>query len=288
MSIAGHDDIDSKETQLSTWEQCALCNTRQAQMSTPDAHSLSSFSSCEVSDALIKLGVPHGGLIPDVYMFSPAPSAAPVKICAPAYTVKMVPASDKNAPNLSTHFVDTVTPGSVIVIDAPPRSVCPYPSNFLTYSNIGYPTCMVLRLETKNAVWGGLMTAGAQARGAVGVVISGRCRDLSEHRAAGFPVFARGHSTLGQGTFVRPLAVNIPLVILPLGIEQGPDAFPPVEVNPGDWIIADEDGVVCVSQHMMTDVLKLAVVGREIDARCMQDIKAGKGVQASFLKHRGK
>lgn len=130
------------------------------------------------------------------------------------------------------------------------------------------------------------MTAGAQARGAVGVVISGRCRDLSEHRAANFPVFARGQSTLGQGTFVKPTAVNIPLVIPPQGV--GSATFPPVEVKPGDWIIADEDGVVCVSQHMMNDVVRLAAVGREVDARCMQDIKAGKGVQASFLEHRGK
>ncbi|KAL4073910.1 RraA-like protein [Scleroderma yunnanense] len=231
-------------------------------MSTQVSHSLPLFSSCEISDALIKLGVLHGGLIPDLHVFSPAPSTSPPKICAPAYTVKMVSASDKNAPKLSTHFVDTAPPGSVIVIDAPS--------------------------QTKNAVWGGLMTAGAQARGAVGVVISGRCRDLSEHRAAEFPVFARGHSTLGQGTFVRPSAVNVPLVISPLGIEQGPDMFPPVEVKPGDWIIADEDGVVCVPQHMTNDVVELAVVGQEVDARCMEDIKAGKGVQASFLKHRGK
>ena len=50
--------------------------------------------------------------------------------------------------------------------------------------------------EAKNAVWGGLMTAGAIVRGAQGVVISGRCRDLAEHNSAQFPVFARGNSTL--------------------------------------------------------------------------------------------
>ncbi|KAG6335571.1 hypothetical protein ID866_3511 [Astraeus odoratus] len=196
-------------------------------------------------------------------MFSPCPStASPAKICAPAYTVKMVPASDTTAPKLSAHFVDTATPGSVIVIDAPP--------------------------QTKNAVWGGLMTAGAQARGAVGVVISGRCRDLAEHRAAGFPVFARGHSTLGQGTFVRPSAINVPLVIAPQGIDHGPHTFPAVEVKPGDWIIADENGVVCVPQHMADEVVELASIGRDVDARCMVDIKAGKGIQASFFKHRGR
>lgn len=132
------------------------------------------------------------------------------------------------------------------------------------------------------------MTAGAQARGAVGVVISGRCRDLAEHRAAGFPVFARGHSTLGQGTFVRPSAIDIPLVITPEGVEGSSGAFPSAEVLPGDWIIADEDGVVCVPQALVDQVVELATIGREIDARCMQDIKAGKGIQASFLKYRGK
>ncbi|KAI6040306.1 ribonuclease E inhibitor RraA/Dimethylmenaquinone methyltransferase [Pisolithus marmoratus] len=224
-------------------------------------NTLSDFSSCEISDALIKLGIPHGGHIPDISVFSPRPPASS-KICAPAYTVKMVLVNDNTSPRLSAHFVDTVTPGSVIVIAAPPG--------------------------IKNAVWGGLMTAGAKARGAVGVIISGRCRDLAEHRATGFPVFARGHSTLGQGTFVRPSAINIPLVITPEGTEEGSGAFPSTEVLPGDWIVADEDGVVCVSQALVNQVVKLAVIGREIDARCMKDIKAGVGIQASFLKYRGK
>ena len=132
------------------------------------------------------------------------------------------------------------------------------------------------------------MTAGAQARGAVGVVISGRCRDLAEHRAAGFPVFARGHSTVGQSPFVRPSAVNATLTIRPRDAGEGPDAFAPVSVAPGDWIVADEDGVVCVPVDMVDKVVEVARKGHEVDARCMTDIKAGKGVQASFKEHRGK
>lgn len=174
----------------------------------------------------------------------------------------MVLASDKSAPKLPSHFVDTATPGSIVVIDAPPQA--------------------------KNAVWGGLMTAGAQARGAVGVIISGRCRDLAEHRAADFPVFARGHSTVGQSPFVRPSGVNVTLTIHPKDVGDDPDAFDPVTVTPGDWIVADEDGVVCVPVDMVDKVVELAKKGQEIDAKCMADIKAGKGVQASFKKHRGK
>lgn len=130
------------------------------------------------------------------------------------------------------------------------------------------------------------MTAGALARGAIGVVISGRCRDLSEHRSLGFPVFARGHSTLGQSPFTRPSSINIPITVCPQG--SGASTFPAVTVQPGDWIVADEDGVVCVPKALESQVLELATKGREIDARCMVDIRAGLGVQNSFRVHRGK
>ncbi len=120
------------------------------------------------------------------------------------------------------------------------------------------------------------MSAGAIARSAKGVVISGRCRDIAEHRALGFSVFARGRSTLGQSPYTRPSAVNIP-------IQLGP-----VTVQPGDIIVADEDGVVCVPSNLVDATVEYAKKGREIDERCMEDIKAGKGVQASFKLHRGK
>ncbi|KAI0930146.1 hypothetical protein AcW1_008905 [Taiwanofungus camphoratus] len=134
------------------------------------------------------------------------------------------------------------------------------------------------------------MTAGAKSRGAVGVVISGRCRDLAEHRSAGFPVFARGHSTLGQTPFTRPSAVNVPLIISPQSIAGGTnqDSLPAATVEPGDWIVADEDGVVCFPTYLIDKVVELAAMGREIDSRCMEDIVAGKGVQVTFKKHRGK
>ena len=129
------------------------------------------------------------------------------------------------------------------------------------------------------------MTAGAQAQKATAVIISGRCRDIAEHRAANFPVFARSQSTLGQASFTRPSAVNVPLVIF---TPDGDEVLPPVQVLPGDWIIADGDGVVCVPRHLEGRVAELAAKGKAIDALCMEDIKAGKGVQTSFKKHRGK
>lgn len=103
--------------------ECSLMASRVSfHLISPPAMStaLSDFSTCEISDALIKLSVPHGGHIPDIHMVSPTSSNHfGIKICGPAYTVKMVLSSSTDAPSLSEHFVDTAPPGAVIVIDVP-------------------------------------------------------------------------------------------------------------------------------------------------------------------------
>jgi hypothetical protein len=64
------------------------------------ANELVQFSTCEISDALVKLGLTHnmkenpvqrGGFIPDIQMLSPSPNdlvGQNKRICGPAYTVK--------------------------------------------------------------------------------------------------------------------------------------------------------------------------------------------------------
>lgn len=138
------------------------------------------------------------------------------------------------------------------------------------------------------------MSAGAQSRGVLGVIISGRCRDISEHRALGFPVFARGQSTLGQGSFSRPSQLNVPLDIHPIPDPHSHNErdgevhpFPHTIVNPGDILLADLDGVVCVPNYLVEEVVARCAKAREIDAKCMEDIKAGNPIAATFKKWRG-
>lgn len=130
------------------------------------------------------------------------------------------------------------------------------------------------------------MTAGAQARGVLGAVVSGRVRDIAEHRATGFVVFARGTSTVGQAPFTRVAEVQVPVTVNADSEQQG--GLGAVAVNPGDLLVADEDGVVCVPKLLEKEVLKVASQGREIDARCLKDIQSGVGVAESFRRHRGK
>jgi len=88
-----------------------------------------------------------------------------------------------------------------------------------------------------------------------------------------------------DSTFTQPAAINVPLTIFPQG--PGADSFPAVTIEPGDWVVADEDGVVCVPQLLELQVIELATKGRQVDSLCMDDIRAGKGVQNSFKLHRG-
>ncbi|KAI0066047.1 RraA-like protein [Artomyces pyxidatus] len=219
----------------------------------------SDFSTCEISDALLKLGIPHGGHIPDIRQLSPSPVES-TRICGPAYTVRLVLASDTDSPKLHGHFVDLAPEKSLIFVSAPP--------------------------EAQNAVWGGLMTAGARAKKCVGTIVSGRVRDTAEHRAMHFPVFARGTSTVGQAPYTRASEIQIPITVNFGAQDDG--GLPDVTVKPGDWLIADLDGVVCVPRELEGDVVKLARKGRDTDAKCLEDINKGLGVAESFKRHRGK
>jgi len=218
---------------------------------------LKDFSSCDVADALGRLGhdAPYSGYLPDIVMYSPEYCAGSTKVVGEAFTVKLVDKSDTTSPKPAQHFVDAAPSNCVMVISAPSH--------------------------VKNAVWGGLMTAGAKTRGVRGVVVDGRVRDLAEQREDGFPVFARAPSILGAGAFTRPSSLAIPVTI-----HRG-DGHPPLIVHPGDVIVADLDGVVCVPVERVAEVAEECRKGMETDARCMEAIRAGAGVQETFKKFRG-
>ncbi|UZJ56713.1 hypothetical protein CBS101457_006033 [Exobasidium rhododendri] len=219
---------------------------------------LAKLGSCEISDALIKLKQPSGGHLPGI--FSHAPQSQAVDICGPAFTVQMVSQTDTAAPKPDKHFVDATQghEGCIMVVSAPH--------------------------ETRSAIWGGLMTVRAQFNGVQGVVLSGRCRDLQEQWDSGFPIYARSRSTLGQSPFTRPARLQTLLEIT----DPTSSSFPSTKVAPGDIVRADVDGVVVCPLGLAEQVIDAAKKGREVDAKCRQDLQAGLGVKETFAKWRGK
>jgi regulator of RNase E activity RraA len=77
---------------------------------------LAGLSTCQISDALISLGIPSGGFIPDIRPIS----LSQERIAGQAYTVRFVVAANTEAPALKGHFLDHAPKGSVVFIEAPP------------------------------------------------------------------------------------------------------------------------------------------------------------------------
>jgi len=155
------------------------------------------------------------------------------RIAGPAVTVLEGPTTEFLPPQHALDLIDSAAAGSVMVIG--------------------------IDGEANVAVWGGLMSAGAHIRGFEAAILDGGARDITEiRRDYDFPVFSRSVSpgtTLGR---FKTLASNVPVVC------GG------IEVNPGDIIVADIDGVVVVPQALAAEVLKMA---QEIDKRELEQAR---------------
>lgn len=140
--------------------------------------------------------------------------------------------------NLAIHrAVARAQPGDVIVVDGG------------AYEMAGY--------------WGEVLTVAAQARGVAGLVIDGAVRDVRAIAKRNFPLFARSVS-MRAAVKEQPGKVNVPVVC------GG------VQVNPGDLVFGDDDGVVIVAREKAEAVLEAARAREAKEAGLMQQLQAGR------------
>jgi len=124
------------------------------------------------------------------------------------------------------------------------------------------------------------MTLRAQALNAAGVVIDGRVRDINEHRSLNFPLFAKSVGTTAGGEVCRPSEMNVAVRLN----SDNQDAW----INPGDYIVADCNGVVRIPQELVEQVLEVIPAIADADSKCAEGIKAGRSVQDVFKEYRGR
>jgi len=110
--------------------------------------------------------------------------------------------------------------------------------------------------------WGEVLTTAAETRGIAGLVIDACVRDADALAAHGFPVFSTGLALTGASKTQRGAVGH--------SVSVGD-----VVVDPGDWIVADVDGVVVVPAGELDAVLAAGHARADKESALFDALRAG-------------
>jgi 4-hydroxy-4-methyl-2-oxoglutarate aldolase len=111
-------------------------------------------------------------------------------------------------------------------------------------------------------VWGEVLTVAAMARGVAALVVDGSVRDIDSIRALGFPIFARDTALRSARKVER-------------GCLRMPTSCGGLLVWPGDYLVADDSGIVVLAAGAAETVLEAALARRDKEAVLMDDLRRG-------------
>jgi regulator of RNase E activity RraA len=156
--------------------------------------------------------------------------------------------------------------------DSTPATAVKHPVEMIDEANPGEVGVIVFEDGKDIAALGGLMATAAKARGMAGMVLDGAIRDIDEVRRLGLPVFARSASPANAVSRYASVAKNIPVECAG------------ITVNPGDIIVAGEDGVIVVPKDSADEVLKEAQAIDKRESEMVPFIQQEKSLQKAVEK----
>lgn len=125
--------------------------------------------------------------------------------------------------------------------------------------------------DLTNSIIGERMIAYAQAKGFGGIVINGAIRDLGYINKIDFPIYAAGVTHRGPYK-TGPGEINVPIAIDGMVVE------------PGDLIVGDEDGLLCVPFSAVSQVYEDAHAKFVHETSTFADIGKSDNNRAKFEK----
>lgn len=200
------------------------------------------------ADVLDTLGLPDQGLAPT---FAPYPATAG-KLAGWAYTIKgeMRPYPATGGDPDKMQACAGLQPGQVSVWSGDGAGVC---------------------------FFGELIAIGMKERGSVGALVDGGIRDVAWIGKQEWPVYARYRTPVQSIGRWKVTGWGEPVPM--------PGAtVPHVTVHPGDFILADEDGAICIPAALAVEVLEAAekLGAREVQIR--QELAAGLSLAGALAK----
>ncbi|BBP00482.1 RraA family protein [Sulfuriferula nivalis] len=174
-------------------------------------------------------------------LFGILPRVEGAKIAGPAFTVQYEALSSvPSGFQNAANYIDEVPPHAVVVVN-----------------NDGNTSC---------TNWGDILTRKALRQGIAGTIINGSARDIETIRKLGYPLYSKGIYMVSGKNRVRLKASNVAIEIAG------------VVVNPGDWIFADDNGVVVIAPENLHAVIERAENVNHTEIEIVRAIESGESL----------
>lgn len=127
----------------------------------------------------------------------------------------------------------------------------------------GQVLVMDCRGETRTGSIGSILATRVQARGAVAVVTDGSIRDSGDIAKMDFPIYSAGVSAGLSLSAHHAVDMQVPV------------GCAGVPIFPGDVLVGDHDGVICIPREIVDEVAMAALEQEKIETFVLERIKAG-------------